>query len=311
MGNILIIGGAGFIGVNLARKLYSGNEITILDNFKNRSKLFKELGNHYTIVNGGFEQTDRIINVIRRKNINLIIHLASKLIPSSSFAEYKCELSNIVAPTLKLLPYLAERKVKILFFSSGGTIYGIPESIPISETASTNPISFYGLSKKIIEDSIIFEHRTAGLEFVIVRPSNPYGNGQDINGKQGLISVAIGNILANKNITVFGDGNIIRDYIYIEDLVSAIFGLINCGINNEIINVGSGVGTTINEILQLLKVISKRNFNVDYVEFRSVDVPSVILNIDKIKNMIAFNPITLSEGISLYYNTISNTTCNL
>ena len=152
----------------------------------------------------------------------------------------------------------------------------------------------------------MFEHRRANLRYLIVRPSNPFGSGQSLNGVQGLIAVAIGKIMANEPLTIWGDGSSIRDYIYIDDLANMMYELINKDVENEIVNIGSGIGYSINDILLHLKNIAGDKLIVKYETSRSVDVTSVILNITKLESLIKINNTPLEEGISMFYNDVKS-----
>lgn len=302
MANILVIGGAGFIGSNLIKKLIDSHNIFLYD-FPNVSiSKLETYRNRINIFYGAINQYDNIIKIIHDNSISIVIHLASGLIPSSSIDEYLEEYNRVIIPTIRLLPYLSEQKVKFVFFSSGGTIYGSMHSDHASESERSYPICYYGLTKQILEDSIQYENRTSGLEFLIIRPSNPYGPGQSTCGKQGLIATSIGKILNHEKIVIWGDGSVVRDYIYIDDLSYAISELIRLDVKNEIFNIGSGIGYSVNEIIQELRLLVSTDFNVEYTSGRAVDVPSLILDNSKLKSKIFFSPTSLDEGISKFLN---------
>ncbi|RXM41864.1 hypothetical protein BOW55_21030 [Flavobacterium sp. YO12] len=208
----------------------------------------------------------------------------------------------MIKPTIELLPFLSINKVKFVFLSSGGTIYGINDIGIFSEDDNKRPISYYGQSKLFLEESIILEHRKSGLDFFIFRPSNPYGIGQNIYGKQGFIAASIGNILRQEKITVWGDGSVVRDYIHIDDLSTGIINVIQSGVINEIYNIGSGKGYSINEIIEILKKCINVDLEIEYVEGRAVDIPFMVLNVAKIQNIIGRSKISVEKGIEDFYN---------
>lgn len=306
--NVLLIGGAGFIGANLLKTFINNDayNIFVLETpFANISKL-QHFGEKITIFKGVLADYDLLQSIILDHNIDVIIHLVSTLVPGSSYDDYKREFENIIFPTVRLMGLCAEKNIKFIYFSSGGTIYGNNSQEKFLETDLREPISYYGLSKQIIEDSILFEHRRANLRYLIVRPSNPFGSGQSLNGVQGLIAVAIGKIMANEPLTIWGDGSSIRDYIYIDDLANMMYELINKDVENEIVNIGSGIGYSINDILLHLKNIAGDKLIVKYETSRSVDVTSVILNITKLESLIKINNTPLEEGISMFYNDVKS-----
>lgn len=302
MSNILIIGGAGFIGSNLIKSLQDSHNIfvyDIQDVTNSRQEQFK-----YTvpIFYGKLNNHDYLFRVLEENLIDTIIHLASGILPGSLRKEYFKEYITVIIPTIKLLQFSSAHKIKIIFFSSGGTIYGLTQSQKVKESVRACPICYYGFSKQILEDSIMFEHRTSGLDYLIIRPSNPYGPGQNIQGKQGLISTSIGKILNNKKIVIWGDGNIVRDYFYIDNLSYAIRELIQLNVKNEIFNIGSGKGYSVNEILLELRNLTNIDFNVEYTVGRAVDVPYLVLDNSKLKRFIPFSPTSLKAGLKQFFN---------
>lgn len=306
--NILLIGGAGFIGTNLLKSFIKNNEynIFVLETpFANVSKL-EHLQKDITIFKGVLADYDLIQSILLDHNINIVFHLVSTLIPGSSYDDYKREFENIIFPTVRLMGLCAEKSIKFIYFSSGGTIYGNNSHEKFVETDLREPISYYGLSKQIIEDSILFEHRRANLRYLIIRPSNPFGPGQSLNGVQGLIAVAIGKIMANEPLIIWGDGSSVRDYIYIDDLVEIMHELVHKDIENEVINVGSGIGYSINDVLLYLKNIAGEKLVVKYETSRSVDVSNVILDISKLQLFIDMNCTSLEEGIKIFYDEVKS-----
>ena len=186
---------------------------------------------------------------------------------------------------------------RIVFISSGGTIYGNKNGI-CSENDELSPIDIYGWLKLTMEKYIEMYCNANSIKYLIIRPSNPYGRYQNIYGKQGIIAVSIGKILNNEVIEIWGDGKIIRDFISIDALVSNIYKLIESNVWNEVFNIGSGVGHSINEILEMLKTITKREIVVKYMEGRIIDIKKNVLDISKLKRAIKIDDdIDLEEGI--------------
>lgn len=304
MRNVLFIGGAGFIGATLIRHLVAEKnkyQIFVLEpTFANVSRL-EELD--ITIFRGELSNFDFIESLIRNHKIETIVHLVSTLIPGSGYEDYKREIQNVAFPTMRLTQLCSELNIKFVYFSSGGTIYGNRlDSIPFVETDECKPISYYGLTKLMLENNILFEHRTQGLQYLIVRPSNPYGHGQNLNGKQGLIAVAVGRVLAGETIEVWGDGSSIRDYIYIEDLGCIFYKLLENEIVNTIVNIGSGKGYSVNDILSILGKISDRPVNVEYRPARSADVSTMILSTKKLSSLVDVKLTPLEEGIKRFFS---------
>lgn len=191
----------------------------------------------------------------------------------------------------------------------GGTIYGDRKGavIPFTEKDPMAPISFYGWSKQMMENSILFMNRTQNLKYIIIRPSNPYGKGQNLHGKQGLIAVSLGKILSGEPIQVWGDGSAVRDYIYIDDLGKAVAEVLSDdSIVNETLNIGSGVGYSVNQIIDALRGVVKEDVKVEHISARQQDVSSVVLDTTKLKSLISFNPRVIEEGIEAFYKDVKN-----
>lgn len=306
MNNILFVGGAGFIGSNLIKFIPNNYNIIVYEPpFANLSRLGEN--SNITIIKGALNEFDLLNSIILDYNIDVVVHLVSTLIPGSTYDDYKREFENVIFPSIKLMELCAERGIKFIYFSSGGTIYGNKPLGQCKETDLPAPISYYGLSKQILENSILFEHRKGGLKYLIIRPSNPFGPGQTLNGTQGLIAVSLGKILAKENIKVWGDGSSIRDYIYITDLGKIFSQLVEKNIENKILNIGSGKGYSINNIISYLECTVSETVNVEYVHSRSVDVSAVVLDISLLKSCIDICLTPIEKGISDFYLYIKET----
>lgn len=312
MKQLLFIGGAGFIGSNIISHIVRNSseyDIHVLEPpLANMSRL---CGVNVKIHRGSLADVDFVQSVVMDNNIEIVIHLVSTIIPGSTYEDYKKEFADVIFPSIELMELCAEQGIKFIYFSSGGTIYGNRnEPRPFMEDDSKAPISYYGWSKQMMENSILFKHRTANLKYLILRPSNPYGLGQNFYGKQGLIAVSIGNILSGQPIIVWGDGSSIRDYIYIEDLSEIFYTLLEKRVSNTTLNIGSGVGYSVNDILAFLKIVSGEDFKIEYQNSRPVDVSSMILDTSKLKKYVEGLKLTpILDGISVFYHESKNKLC--
>lgn len=309
---ILFIGGAGFIGSNLIKTILkntSNYRIHVLEpDFAGFERL---AGLDVEIHKGTLNNFDYLQSIIISNKIQIVVHLVSTMIPNSTYEDYKREFENVIFPTIRLVKFCGEKQIKFIYFSSGGTIYGNKrDHTSFKEEDALNPISYYGLSKQILENSILFESRTTNCDYLILRPSNPFGKGQNLYGNQGLIAVSLGKILTNQAITVFGDGNIVRDFIYIDDLSNIFLRLLEKNVSKMILNIGMGIGYTINEIIDILKRTVNENIQVNYVSTRKVDVSNVILNNEKLRSLINYKFTNIEDGISLFYNNVKDTVLN-
>lgn len=300
--NVLLLGGNGFLGRNLARGMASDLDfmVTVYDKMPPKEKI-----NNVKYYEGGLEETGKLLKILEENSIEVFVHMVSTIIPGSTLEQYVNNCKLVQIHTIPLMDYCASHKIKLVYLSSGGTVYGVKGGV-VSENEPTAPISYYGLSKVQIEELIYFYHRRYGLNYLILRPSNPFGYGQNLYGKQGLIAVMLGKLLKNEPIDVFGDGNTVRDYIYIEDFVYYVMELLRKGILNETINIGSGVGYSINEIVDIARKITGRQLNVNYFPARKDDVPKMVLDTTRLHNFIHHENISIEDGMKKFFNILLN-----
>lgn len=301
--NILFIGGAGFIGSSLVKQFLTNekyNVFVVEPEFANVSRLD---GLNVKIYREALGNIDKVEKILISNKIDIVVHLVSTLIPGSGYDDFNNEFKNMIFPSIKLMEICAKENIKFVYFSSGGTIYGNRSTmLPFVETDEMAPISYYGWSKQMMENSILFKNRTENLKYLIVRPSNPYGHGQNLHGKQGLVAVAIGKILEDKPVEVWGDGSAIRDYIYIDDLAKVFYQLIDKDVYNETVNLGSGRGYSVNDILAFLKIITKKDFKIVYENARPMDVSNMVLDTEKMQRLAQVELTPMLNGISTFYN---------
>lgn len=309
MKNVLLIGGAGFIGSNIVSHLLQNGGLTVYVLEPDFASLHRLNGMAVKVLRGEISNIDEVKNIILENRIDTVVHLVSTLIPGSSFDDYQREFTNVLYPSVRLMEFCCEQNIKFVYFSSGGTIYGDRKGtvVPFTEEEPMAPISFYGWSKQMMENSILFMHRTQKLKYVILRPSNPYGKGQNLHGKQGLIAVSMGKILAGEEIEIWGDGSAVRDYIHIDDLGQAVADVLTDEhIVNKTLNIGSGVGYSVNEIIDALRNVVMEDVKVKHVAARQVDVSSVVLDTAKLRSLIQFKPRDLQEGLTKFYQDVKN-----
>jgi len=302
--NILFIGGAGFIGSAVIREMVEAeeynNQIYILE--PESANLQRLDGIPVRVYRGDISNIELIADIIEKKEISTIVHLVSTMVPGSGYDEYKKEFENVIFPTVRLMQLCSRMNVKFVYFSSGGTVYGERKTLkPFVETDPKEPISYYGLSKQMIENSVLFENRVSNLRYLILRPSNPYGRGQNIYGRQGLIAVAIGKVLAGEPVVIWGDGNTVRDFIYIDDLAKIVAKLLDNRADNMIVNIGSNMGYSINEVMEMLNDIADEDLKLNYLPSRKNDVSNMILDTTIMKSLVDINLTPLRLGLSRFY----------
>lgn len=299
---ILFIGGAGFIGSNLVKRFCKSGSFKVTVIEPETASVMRLDGLQVEIVRVSLANVEVVEQIIANKRIDTVVHLVSTLIPGSGYEDFKRELTDMVFPSIRIMEYCARFDIKFVYFSSGGTVYGNRTTMqPFVETDDMAPISYYGWSKQMMENSILFKNRTEKLRYLIVRPSNPYGHGQNLYGRQGLVAVAIGKILNGQPVEVWGDGSAIRDYIYIDDLAEVFFQLIDNNISNETVNIGSGRGYSVNDVLAFLKIISKVDFKIKYENARPMDVSNMVLDTEKMHKFTNVELTPMLEGVSMFY----------
>jgi UDP-glucose 4-epimerase len=297
---ISILGAAGFIGTNLVMSLISdkSNDILAVDESLDYfDDCVKESNVH--LCECKFLGTTNFKTYLKGQDV--VYHLISTNNPTYSNHDIGKDIVDNIMISINILEACVCNDIKkVIFISSGGTVYGDKVTCPISEDAITNPINTYGIQKLTIEKLFYLYNHIYGLDYSIVRLANPYGPHQRPNGKQGVISTFTYKALKNESLTVYGDGSVIRDYIYIEDAVNGIVKIANSCNNKKVFNLGSGTGVSINQIIEILKKIIGKNIPVNYIESRSVDVPVNVLDVTRYKELFDITGFrTLEEGIGL------------
>ena len=263
---ILILGGSGFIGSNLVKSLSKGGYHLRLLLKNNEHQYLNHADNEIEIFQGDFRTIGNYKELLA--NVSTVIHLIHSTFPGSTNDDPLADVTENLIPTLQLVKACITYKVsKLIFISSGGAIYGKAKYLPIDENHYTE---------------------TSSLNTIILRVSNPYGPGQKIGKNQGLIGVFANQLLAGLPLKIFGSGETIRDFIYVDDVIDAIKIAINeSEIKFDIFNIGSGEGKSINEILMLFKKLHNKSIDIEYLPGREIDVPVNILNAKKFE--ILFN----------------------
>lgn len=308
----LIYGGGGFIGSHLAEELINKGYIVRIFEIKNFDKTnISHLINSVEIIEGDFNNRADIKSSLH--NVDYIFHLISSTTPSVSMANPLFDVESNLISSINLFQECINIKTikKLVFISSGGTVYGIPQSIPISENHPTLPICSYGIIKNTIEHYCNLYQRLFGLNCNIFRISNPYGERQNPFAKQGVIPIFLNKINSHQEIEIWGDGEVIRDYIYIKDVVALISKSIEIETNNSTYNVGSGIGLSLNELIKIMEKVTNHNTKIRYIKERLFDVPCNILDITSAKKDFFWEPkMDIYEGMKIVNSYLLKTYSN-
>ncbi|HQS44696.1 MAG TPA: NAD-dependent epimerase/dehydratase family protein [Methylotenera sp.] len=292
--NTLVIGGAGYIGSHLtAQLLATGRKVTVLGRSLVPSNA---LPNGVNYIAGQHQLITELLDKHEE-----VIHLAYATVPNTSFENPLADLLQNLPPTVQLFSEIADRGIKLVLVSSGGTVYGEAEKLPIPETHPTKPISPYGVTKLTLENYAYLYAATHGLKFICVRPANAYGAGQKPFVGQGFISTAIASVMRGQPIKIFGQTGSVRDYIYVSDLAAGIVCALESGSLSETYNIGSGVGLSnmdvINAITPLLESTNCK-LSVEHYPERTFDVKSNVLDATKIQQLTGWQPkVQFKDGL--------------
>jgi UDP-glucose 4-epimerase len=293
----LVIGGNGYIGRHLLPMLLaSGRAVTVLSR---NAKKTADLPQDINYIKSDFGNLSQMATLLDANDE--IIHLAYATVPNTSYESPLGDLLENLPATVQLFSEIAKRNKKLLLVSSGGTVYGEVDDLPIKETQPTKPISPYGLTKLTIENYARLYSVTKGLDYIVVRPANAYGIGQLPYRGQGFISTAIASIMDNKNVVVFGEKGTVRDYIYVSDIARGIFAALAKGHSGETYNIGSGIGmTNLNLLLRVKPILEEDGYEVmiQHLPERVFDVRKNILDSSKLTAHTGWKPATsLDDGL--------------
>lgn len=299
--NVLVLGALGFIGKNLVENLLNKNSYTISTYDRAKNDDWDKLSIFQWV--GDFTAESRWDEIL--KDVDVCFHLISTSLPGRSNYDVESDISGNLISTIRLLDSMKHKKIKIIYASSGGTVYGNSNKAVLTEEDETNPIVSYGITKLAIEKYMYMYHVLYGLNVHIFRIANPYGVGQNLASGQGAIPIFVDIILNNREISIWGDGSIIRDYIYISDLLTAF----DCSISSQceylLLNIGSGKGYSLLEVITVIEEVLNLKANVKFLPSRAFDVQRNVLSVSKAKNMIGWTPnVSLVDGVSLFLKSI-------
>lgn len=292
--NILVIGGNGFIGSHLVDLLLiKGHNVRVFDiSYEHYRKPLENVDYRISTLENIPDLYEALLG------IDIIFHLASTSVPSTSNIDTVSDIKKNLIPTLNILNLAVKLGIKrIIYFSSGGAVYGNPMTKLINEDHPLKPISSYGIVKVTVEMYLSLYQRMYGITPLVLRPSNPYGPRQGHFIAQGVISTFLRQVKMNEIITVFGDGNSKKDYIYIKDLIDLCYEL-SFSKETGVFNLGSGIGISINQIIEQIKRITNSKLEINHVEKQIYDVDNFVLDISKTMNLRgAYQFTTLENGI--------------
>jgi len=305
---ILVTGGAGFIGSHLVDALIErGYKVVVIDNLSTGKKenlnpaFFKK---SKVSAKAKFYKVDicspKVSEIFEKEKPEIVFHLAAQINVRKSVEDPISDAKTNIFGSLNIIKsFIREigvqslehsRNSKFIFASSGGAIYGKAQKIPTPENYLPNPISPYGIAKLTIERYLKFYKETFGLNFVSLRFANVYGPRQDPKGEAGVISIFIDKILKRERPIIFGSGNQTRDFVFVEDVVSALLKATEYKGNKEFFNIGTGIETSINELEELISKIIDKKIQPKFEPAKPGDLKRSCLDISLAKKELKWKP---------------------
>ncbi len=303
---VLVTGGAGFIGSNIVDELIERkHKVVIIDNLATGN--IKNVNKKAKFYKVSVCDKKKIDDIFKKEKIDIVIHHAAQLDVRKSVADPCFDADVNIKGALNILEACKNTKVKkIIFASSGGTIYGECGTKAPDEKAFANPLSPYGVAKLSVEHYIKAYSELYGLKYTILRYANVYGPRQDVNGEAGVVAIFIGKMTANKEVFIFGNGKQLRDYVYVKDVVSANIKSLTKG-NNEIINIGTQKTFSVNQLVKELSAITNYKNKPVFKPKRNGELFKSFLNISKAKKVLNWEPkVSIKEGLKNTVNYFIN-----
>lgn len=307
--NITILGAAGFIGTNLLIELAKKpeNNITAIDKNLTYFSHLKKL----ELANVLFKESPFLVDSDYDSLVSdsdIVYHLISTTVPTTSNQHISQELQSNIILSSNLFEACVRKKVKkVVFISSGGTVYGKEHNCPLNEDTPTNPITAYGVQKITIEKLLYLYKYMYNLDYRIIRLANPYGPYQRPNGILGAVTTFIYKALMGESIDIYGDGSVVRDFIFIDDVIRALQKIVNGEEMYRTYNLGCGYGTSIKQVVNCIQKTLNIDLKINYKEARKVDVPVNYLDIHRYETAFgSLNPTSLEDGILQTANFMRN-----
>lgn len=306
---VLVIGGCGFIGSHVVDTLLAkGLHVRVLDR---RPEAFRPPLPRVDYRMGDFGDTAVLLDALA--DMDAVIHLASTTVPGTANLDPISDINGNLVATVRMLELMrAAGQRKLVYLSSGGTVYGIPNIDPVPETHPLKPINSYGIVKVAIENYLHMEHVLHGLGHVILRASNPYGPRQGRLGVQGIISTHLWRVAQGEAVEIWGDGSVVRDFIHVRDLSELCLAAMLSEATG-CFNVGSGEGASVGQVVDNIRRVVIAD-GVDmappvYKPGRSYDVPRVVLDVGRARATYGWAPrIRLDAGIAETWAWVRNKT---
>ena len=295
---ITVLGGGGFIGSTIVdRLLRDGHQIRVFERPRIDSYRAFTKDEKVEWINGDLMSLHDIREAV--SGVDAVLHLVSTTLPKSSNDDPVYDVQSNLVASIQLLQIMVQEKVgRIVFISSGGTVYGTPQYLPMDERHPTEPRVSYGITKLAIEKYLGMFQYLRGVKTVTLRVANPYGERQRVETAQGAIAVFLDRTLRGQAIEIWGDGSAERDYIHVSDVAEAFARALVYEGSEQVFNVATGQGTSLNELLRIIESVTGLPGKVSFKPGRPFDVPVSVLDNRRAQQELGWSPvIDLHEGI--------------
>lgn len=295
----VIFGGGGFIGSAIAdRLLRDGHNLRIFE--RPRVEPYRKFvdGEQVEWVTGDLQSVHDVGVAI--EGADVVLHLVSTTLPKSSNDDPIYDVQSNLVATLQMLDLMVARNVRrIIFISSGGTVYGPPEKLPVDEGHPTRPQISYGIVKLAIEKYLLMYQRLHGIHTTILRVANPFGERQRVETAQGAVGVFLHRALTGQPIQIWGNGETVRDYIYINDVADAFAAALSYAGTESVFNVSSGAGLSLNSLVANIEQVLGTAVERQYLPERLIDVPVNVLSNRLALEEMGWSPkVSFSDGLA-------------
>jgi UDP-glucose 4-epimerase len=289
-----MLGGTGFIGSHvLDHLLAAGHKVSVVSR---GAELFRAPLAGVTYVRADYRQTLALEPLL--SDCDAVLHMVSSTVPGTGDRQPQVDVADNLIALIGWMQMMVARNVRrLIYLSSGGTVYGVPETVPIRESHPLRPINSYGIVKVAAESYIELFRRTQGLQPLVLRPSNPYGPRQGREGTQGLVNTLMHRAVTGEQVDIWGDGSVVRDYIHVHDLARLCVNTVESGVTG-VFNAGSGVGTSVNDMIDFVETVTGKTLAKTFGPGRTVDTPVSVLDVGAAESELGWTPrVGLLDGL--------------
>jgi UDP-glucose 4-epimerase len=285
----LVLGGRGFIGSRVVTRLLEKKwKVTVFA--RKKGAVAPAFPADVTLIEGDFLSEKSLADALN--GCDVCVHAITSTSPQSANEDPLYDVQSNLLPTINLLRLISESSVKKLIFISSGGAYGNPRYSPIDESHPTNPIGSYGITKLAIEHYLAMYDSLNQLNYKILRVANPFGPGQKIDSQQGAVGIFMAKILRDEPVTIWGDGSAVRDYLYVDDVASAIVAAVEYDGPVKTFNIGSGSGQSLIDTVRSIERVTHKRATINFEPLRSFDVVANILDVSLARRELDWEPQT-------------------